>query len=124
MRRRLSAESGETEKNQNPLSKPHRDRVRGLAQVNLLLPTASLVTNLRRTEGEIENAPIWTTKMVSDTGCERIHKQKKVQKDFYFYFPKRGKELGAEICTSTSPEGLGLWAFLRECGGCGAGCFS
>ena len=45
-------------------------------------------------------------RVVSDTGCERIHKEKKVQRaKFLFYSPKRGKELGAEICTST--EGWG-----------------
>ena len=38
--------------------------------------------------------------MVGDGGCERIHKEKK------------GKGMGAEICSCTSPEGLGLWAFI------------
>ena len=41
VRRGLSTESGEVEKDCNFLSKPHRDRVRGLAQVQLLLSTAS-----------------------------------------------------------------------------------
>lgn len=44
-------------------------------------------------------------------GCERIHKEKNMQRaNFYFYFPKNGKGLGAEKCTS--PEGEGLWVFI------------
>ena len=31
-------------------------------------------------------------------------------KFFYFYFSKRGDRLGVEMCSS--PEGLGLWAFI------------
>ena len=51
--------------------------------------------------------------MVTDAGCERIHKEKKVQKVkmfFFFYFPKRGNGLGVDKCTS--PEQVGLWALL------------
>ena len=51
-------------------------------------------------------------RVVNDEGYDRIHKEKKVQrvKGFYFYSPKGGKGLGAEIFTgtSTSTEGLRL----------------
>ena len=44
-----------------------------------------------------------------DTGCERIHKERKVQRiKVFFYFPKGEKGLGVEICTSTSTDRLGL----------------
>ena len=66
--------------------------------------------------------------MVGDAGCERIHKEEKVQKEakflfFNFYFPKKGKGLGVEKCTSTrtGPEGSGLRVSVGQWGGCSAG---
>ena len=60
---------------------------------------------MRRPEGRIQSV-----RVVGEEGCKRIHKEKKVQrvKGFYFYFPKGGQGLGAQLCTSTSPEGWGL----------------
>ena len=44
------------------------------------------ITDIQRLEGEI-------VRVVGDTGCERIHKEKKVQraKFFIFTFPREGK---------------------------------
>ena len=50
-----------------------------------------------------------SVRVVGNTVCERIHKEKKVQRvQFLFYFPKGGKGLRAEMCISASPEGWGL----------------
>ena len=38
-------------------------------------------------------------------------KRKKYRVKVLLHFPKRGRGLGAEMCTS--PEGSGLWAFIR-----------
>lgn len=51
--------------------------------------------------------PISCVRAAGDTGCEGIHKEKKMQRaKFCFRFPKRGKGLDAEKCTR--PEGPGL----------------
>lgn len=47
-----------------------------------------------------------SVRVAGDTGCERIHKSKKMQRaKFYFYFPRRRKGLGQRNPPAPSPEG-------------------
>ena len=92
------------EEDQNPLSKPHRDRVGGLARVKLPLPAAPPVTisgGWRR--GRNRECPCvghQNITVVGD-GAERIHREESVEsKDF--------------ICSPSKERGV-VWRGTPAC---------
>ena len=59
-----------------------------------------------------------SVRVAGDAGCERIYKEKKMQKvKFYFYFSKRGKSLVARNAPALMVVAMSFYWIKRDRGG-------